>query len=332
MNPPSDLFDQVAAFPNLLAAWGRARRGKGHRASVDRFHFRLEPELLRLRCALLEGTWRPGPFSAFEVRDPKPRVIHAAPFPDRVLHHALVGMLEPWFESWFDEDSFACRKGKGIDAALRRALHLCRKARWVLKTDIEKCYPSIPQDRLKALLAERFSDPRLLELLGRIIDHGGSKGRGLLIGNLTSQWLANLYLDQIDRYVRRELKPAGYIRYMDDFALFAKDRKALREMQDRLGRWVLEVLGLRLKKKVTQIHRAAAGFPFLGFRVAPRGLSVRRATWTRFRRRLGERWHWLCRGQITTEEFAARVQSLFAHLDRAATRGLRRKEVPATEI
>ncbi len=129
MKRVNGLFEPVADFGNLYHAYLRARRGKRDRLAVERFTVELEPELLRLRCELLDGSYRPGPFVSFEIEDPKPRIIHAAPFRDRVLHHAIIGVLEPHFERWLDFDSYACRKRKGVDAALRRAVELTRESR-----------------------------------------------------------------------------------------------------------------------------------------------------------------------------------------------------------
>ena len=137
------LFESIASFENLYQAYQRARRGKKSRASIDRFAFDLEPELLRLRRELLEGTYRPGEFVTFTIHDPKTREIAAAPFRDRVLHQAILGVLEPHLEPTLDADSYACRKGLGMDAALRRAQAVTRRSSWVLKSDIKSCFPSV---------------------------------------------------------------------------------------------------------------------------------------------------------------------------------------------
>ena len=281
---------------------------------------------------LLDGAYRPGAFTAFVIQDPKERVIHAAPFRDRVLHHALVRVWEPFLERRFDNDSYACRKGRGMDAALNRARAFTRKAAFVLKTDIEKCYPSIDHAVLMGILRETFKDGRLLDLLAILIDHGGDRGRGLPIGNLTSQWFANLYLDRVDRFIRHELKPSGYVRYMDDMALFGTDRHFLAESRRRLGDWIGDKLLLRLKEKATQIHATRTGWPFLGFRVLPSGLRLRRQTWRRFVKRLGLRYHLFERGRLSLREYTASVECMIAHQRRADAVGLRRKEMRTAEL
>jgi retron-type reverse transcriptase len=247
------LFEAIASFENLYRAFTRASRSKRHRESVDRFSFRLEGELLRLRAELKSGTYRPGPMREFTIEDPKRRKIRAAPFRDRVLHHAVMGVLEPHFERWLDSDSYACRKGKGTDAALRRAVVLSRRGSWVLKTDVESFFATVDHGILKGLLARRLKDPRLLELLGSIIDHGGNidhggdtdhgtktgmGAKGLPIGSLTSQWLANLYLAPLDRFVREALQPRGYLRYMDDFAVIADGKETLKKIRREVETWL----------------------------------------------------------------------------------------------
>jgi len=319
------LFDEIASFANLHAAYRRARRGKGDRRSVQRFARELETELLTLRDELQADTWRPGPFVRFRIHDPKTRTISAAPFRDRVVHQAVMGVLEPCFERWFDHDSHACRKGRGLDAALARAVHHSRRCAWVLRSDIRACFPSMDVTRLAAELRRRFRDRRLLALLERILDHGAdTHGRGLPIGNLTSQWLANLQLDALDRHVRQALKPAGYLRYMDDFALFAGEREAARALRDALRTWVPEHLGLELNPRQTQLFEVRRGWPWLGFRVTPAGLALRHGNWRRMRKRLGERHHAWRRGQIDAAGLQQAAASMLAHASRGRSLGLRR--------
>ena len=326
------LFDRVVSLESLYAAYLRARRGKRSRESVDRFSFGLERELLLLRTELRSGEYRPGAFVVFEILDPKLRTIHAAPFRDRVLHHAIIAEMEPHLERSFDGDSCACRRHKGMDVALRRAVELARRSRWVLKADIERCFPSIDHRVLKEMLRRRFKDRRLLELLGRIIDHGGSGRRGLPIGSLTSQWFANVYLDRLDRFVRQALRPAGYLRYMDDFVLFGGDREWLRAKRVELRSWLAEELRIRLKDRVTQIHSTARGWPFLGFSVSRGGLRIRRVTWGRLQRRMGATYHEYRRGRVSLQELVRSVECRVAHMRRAPTDGLRLKEMRMTEL
>jgi hypothetical protein len=318
------VLERVTAFAALRAAYRRAARGKGGRVSAERFAYDLEPELLRLQDELRAGTWRPGPTVQFVIHDPKRRVITVAPFRDRVVHHALVAAIAPTLERGMDADSYGCRVGKGTDRALARAQELARRAPWALRSDVQAFFASVPHAPLLTQLARLFKDQALLDLLARIVRAGGGhNGRGLPIGHLTSQWLANLYLTLLDREVRALPGVRGYVRYMDDLILFG-DRGALLTARGHLPE-LLAGLGLTLNRRVTQLHRCRGGFPFLGFRVrAGAPLRLRRASWRRTRAHLRTRERAFRRGQLDEAGLQACAVSALAHTDRAASQGLRR--------
>ena len=304
------LFEQVATFAALRAAYDRARRGKAGRLAVERFARRLEPELLRLEAELQAGTWAPGPTVTFEVWDPKRRTITVAPFRDRVVHHALIAAIGPHLERGMDPDSFGCRVGKGTDAALARAVALARRHPWALRADVAAFFASVPHDPLLDQLARLFKDPRLLALVDRIVRAGAgpdTPDRGLPIGHLTSQWLANLFLTPLDRALRALPEARGLVRYMDDLIVFGQARAHLRRVRPALEA-ALGGLGLTLNARVTQAHRARDGFPFLGFQVEARGgLRLRAKTWRRLRRAIAARERLLRRGGGGAREAGAEV-------------------------
>jgi len=210
-----NLWPQVASFENLLLAAQAALRGKRKRPDVARFLVDLEPELLSLRRELLEGAYHPGAYRSFTVREPKPRLISAAPFRDRVVHHALTRVLDPIFEKRFAPNSYACRKGFGTHRAIRRAKQGCEDSPFVLKCDVVKYFPSIDHEILKGLLARVIKCRPTLELASNIIDHSNpqvesiayfpgddlftpfERRRGLPLGNQTSQFFANVYLNPL---------------------------------------------------------------------------------------------------------------------------------------
>ena len=332
MKRAGGLFDSLASFENIYLAYLKARRGKRHRESVDRFGFHLEGEILRLQKDLEEGRYEPGRMMEFTILDPKRRKIHASPFRDRVLHHAILNVTEGVFERALDHDSYACRKGKGTDAALRRAVVLSRRGGWVLKTDVETFFATVDHGILKGLLERRFKDQRLLDLLGRIIDHGGACARGLPIGNLTSQWFANLYLGPLDRFVRERVRPRGYIRYMDDFALVGGSREGVQGMLRGLAAWLRRELKLELKQSATHIHETPAGWPFLGFRVFPSGLRVHPRSWRLWKKRHQATYHDYERGRVSLEDLVRSTECRIAHLQRARCDGLQRKEMRWAEL
>ena len=272
MRRAKHLFEGVADFGALVEAAGRAAKGKRRQPHVARFLMDLEPEVLRLRRELLDGTWRPGRYRVFSVRDPKPRTICAAPFRDRVVHHALCAVLEPVFERYAVPDSFACRPGKGTLAALRRAQQHARRHAYFGKLDVRRYFSTLDHAALRRLLRRLFADPRVLGLLDRVLDAGapGSPpGKGLPIGNLTSQHLANLYLGPLDHYVKETLRVPGYARYMDDVLVFGPDRRTVRAWLEEIERFAGERLRLVLKPEATVLAPVTEGVPFLGFRIFP---------------------------------------------------------------
>jgi retron-type reverse transcriptase len=220
MKRSGGLFEKIIAFDNLLLAARKAQRGKRHRTSVAHFLFHLEPQILTLQEELRAGTYRMQPYHTFTIYEPKQRQICAAAFRDRVVQHALCTVLDPLFEASFIHDTYACRRGKGTHAAVRRAQQFARKFPYVLKCDVRKYYDSIDHAVLKALLRRQLKDTACLALLDHIIAHplpGSRPGKGLPIGNLTSQYFANLYLGELDHLVKERLRCKGYVRYMDDF-------------------------------------------------------------------------------------------------------------------
>jgi len=312
-------FADVADFLALTRAARRAARGKALTAEAAGFLFDLEIECLQLERELRSGLYRPGPYRTFRIRDPKPRTISAAPFRDRVVHHALCAALEPAFEARSDPDSFACRTVKGTVAALRRVEALTREAPYCLCLDIEHCFESIDHGVLGAQLREVAHDEALLALAGRFIAAGapGSPpGRGLPIGNLTSQHFANFHLTVLDRAVRALPGVRGYVRYMDDLRVFG-ERGELRAVRAALEAFVPGTLGLTLKARATRLLPVACGVPFLGF-VVYRGTT--RLDGARVRRfRAGLR-------RAALEPVARRAaiaQSLCAWVALADTAGLR---------
>ncbi|MGH9847015.1 MAG: RNA-directed DNA polymerase, partial [Blastocatellia bacterium] len=211
-------------------------------------------------------------------------------------------------------DTFACRPGKGTHAAVRRAQAFARGHRYYLQCDVRKYFPSISHDVLKALLRRQIKDARVVELLDRIIDHplptAVEAGRGLPIGNLTSQYFANLYLGELDHFVKERLRVKGYLRYMDDFLLFGADKRHLRELHAAIQAFVGEKLCLELKEEATTIAPVSQGTRFLGFRVFPQLVKLTGEKWRRFRHRVQSLEEDFSAGLITEDELARSVGSM----------------------
>ena len=299
------MWPQVTSFANLLGAARAAALGKRSRPDVARFLFNLEPHLLALRGELLNGTYRPGKYETFTVFDPKERRIAKAPFIDRVVHHALTRVVEPIFERRFSPYSFACRKGMGTHAALDVAKKGVRHCRFALKLDIRKYFASIDQSILNQALARVVKCRPTLQLAAMIIDGFETEFGpleyfpgddllsplehkvGLPLGNQTSQFFANVYLDVIDQMVQHQMRPAFFVRYVDDLLLFDDSKERLREMLAEIGT-ALEPLRLRLHPSKSRIHRCGDGVSFLGWRLFPDRTRLGRDNVVRFQRRMKE--------------------------------------------
>jgi len=304
-------LEQIAEPENLREAFLRAARGKGHRGEVIAFRANLDAELAAVRTDLLAGTVAVGKFSAFTIHEPKERRIHAPCFRERVLHHALVGPCEGDFERWLIDDSFACRRGKGRERALRRAEHHAGKHEWFLKLDVAKYFDSISHAVLLGEVRRRFRDARVVALWERIVSaYAHTPGCGLPIGALTSQHLANFFLGRADRFAKETLRVPGYARYMDDMALWG-DREQLRPARVAMENFLRDELGLKLKEN-WHLQPTRRGMDFIGYRVGPHGSRLARAS----RRRFVRKWIALERaresGAVGDSEAQRRVLALTA--------------------
>ena len=289
-----------------MLAYRKARRGKRDRPDVAAFEFGLERNLLALHSELNEQTYCPGPYRAFTIREPKARLISAAPFRDRVVHHALMNVLEPILDARLISDCYACRKGKGTHAALDRYTHYARRFRYVWHGDIRKYFQSIDHEVLKDILERIVKDPGVLWLAAKIIDASNAqeevqswfphddlltpatRRKGLPIGNLTSQWLANLYLDPYDRFVKQTLRAPGYVRYCDDFCLFDYGKGVLNSRMER-SRDFLSGLRLELNPKHLMVESVVSGITFLGMKIFPGHRRIASAKLARSIRHLKKR-------------------------------------------
>ena len=330
MKRTGNLWAQVVGWENLTESARVAARGKRSRPDVARFLHEIESNLCSLQRELEDGSYRPGGYRTFWIHDPKPRLISAAPFRDRVVHHALTRVLEPVFEPRFTAHSFASRKGFGQHRALTLAREACRRYRYVLKCDIRKYFPSIDHAILKDLIARVIKCPRTLELAGRIIDGSNEqeeaigyfpgdslftpfeRRRGLPIGNQTSQFFANVYLNPLDHFAMRELRPGLYLRYVDDFVLFGSDKSELHRMAERI-REFLERLRLSPHERKFRVYSCGEGVTLLGWRILPGQMRLARPNVIRMRRRLKKMAALYHAGRLQFEQLRRRVHSWLGH-------------------
>lgn len=252
----------VADWHSLTAAFWQASRGKAARADVAAFRANLDRELAALRREILDGSVRVGEMRAFRIHDPKPRLIYAPAFRERVLHHALMAHAGSVLDRALVFDTYACRVGKGAIAAVRRCQQHARRFPWYAKLDIRAYFASIDHAVLLAMLRRKFKDRPLLDLMARIIDaYHHRPGKGLPIGALTSQHFANSYLSGLDRLLLEGCRVRGMARYMDDVVWWAGSREAARETLKIASAFVREKLLLEIKEPV-QIGRSAGGLSF----------------------------------------------------------------------
>ena len=342
MKTHKHLYPQITSFDNLYLAFKAARKGKRARPDIAEFEFNLEENLLDLQKELQEDIYTPGKYRSFHINDPKPRLISAAPFRDRVVHHALCRVIEPLFDRRFIEDTYACRKGKGTHAAIDRAQYFSGQYPYVLKCDIEHFFPRMDHQVLYQQFTRVIADEQTLRLCKLILDGGAGihrdvepayfagddlfsslRPRGLPIGNLTSQFWANVYLNPLDHFIKRDLKCPAYVRYVDDALLFAKDKNDLHAWRLAAIQF-LAAQRLTLHENEAQVFPTHTGIPFLGWRVYPDHLRLKRRNGVAFQRRYAALRRKYQRGRIPREKMDASVRGWIAHVQHGQTWGLRR--------
>lgn len=336
-------YTDVHDWPNLLWAHAKARKGKRGRDPAARFEFRLEDNLIAIQDELRSKTYRPGGYDSFYIHEPKRRLISAAPFRDRVVHHALVNVIQPVFEQSFISDSYANRIRKGTHRAIERAQVFARRFRYVLACDVQQFFPAVDHSILRRILARKIKDPGVMWLAGQILDSGNgllrdsydmiyfpgddlfaiNRPRGLPIGNLTSQFWANCYLNSFDHFVKRELRSPGYLRYVDDMLLFHDDKQRLWEYRQRIIERMAR-LRLTIHDRRAGVHETRAGIPFLGFVVFPHKRRLKRRRGVDYARRLRRLSIAFGEGRISMEAVKQSVQGWVNHAGFGDTKSLRR--------
>lgn len=276
---------------NVWGAWKEFAKGKRRRPAVAAFEIDAARSVLHTANELAAEAWQPRGYRVLRITDPKRRIVAAAPVRDRVVHHAIHRVLAAQWNRGFSAQSFACLPARGSHAALRSFLGDMRRFRFVLHLDIQRYFYSIDRSRLMAILARRLPEPALCRLISRILESGAGLyrrsevvqwlgwsepmplGRGLPIGNLTSQWWGNVYLDGLDHFVQRWVRPGSYQRYMDDFVLFADCADELLFARDVIADWLLLERGLMLKDPHRTPRRTDRTQVYLGYRVSRRGFA-----------------------------------------------------------
>jgi RNA-directed DNA polymerase len=333
-----NIYNQIYEFENLYSAYKKARKGKRGKKAVCEFEYDLEKNLFELQKDLKNETFRFSGYNEFIVTDPKERTISAAPFRDRVVHHAICNFLEPIMDKTLVDQTYACRYNKGSHRAIAKAVNYVRKYKYVLKLDVKKYFFSIDHEILLEKLKKKISDKKLLQLIKLLLDthdtgeeyYMGFKGdtlfeyarkKGLPIGNLTSQLFANFYLNEIDRLICEKLKIKSFVRYMDDIIIFS-DSKV--ELTSALKAIVnnLESIRLKLNENKSMIINLKNGLSYLGFHIYRNRVKILRSNLNRFIYRMKKYARLLKEGQIQLESILLSLNSWLGFIGKERYIGL----------
>lgn len=280
------LFDSMTEFLNLRDAFYLSIKGKRGKAAVELFESALEVNLFSISEELYNETYEFGPYQSFYVNEPKKRLIESAKFRDRVVHHAICMKLNPIYFPQFYKYSFACIPGRGTHSAML-TLHKWVKGSgrgYFLKCDIRKYFPSVNRFILLDILKKTLADEKLLRLLEKLILTAPQTG--IPIGNLTSQLFANLYLNELDQYVKRNLQEPYYIRYMDDFVFLVNSHEEAVVLRQKVEEFVVQTLQLELSPEKVHIGRVEDGLPFVGYCLTQKSIRIRGGSLRRCRKKV----------------------------------------------
>lgn len=330
METYSDIFKRIISQENLFSAWEEFRKGKQHKLDVQRFEFDLERNVFQLHWDLKDKTYKHGPYEGFYIREPKVRNIHKATVRDRVLHHAIFKMLNPLFEPTFIPHSFSCRIGKGTHKGVLAVEQMLRKESrnytdpcFVLKCDVKKFFDTVNHSVLLEILSKRIIDQDALWLLKEIIGSYATgyvnllERKGLPIGNLTSQFFANIYMNEFDQFVKHTLKINSYARYTDDFVIISKDREYLRKLVSQIRGFLKNQLSLELHPRKIGIWKFHQGIDFLGCVALPHYRVLRMNTRRRIFRKVKERVGQYRNAMINNDKLNQSLQSYLGVLSHA---------------
>lgn len=320
MKRHGNLYKKIVSDENTLEAYKSARRGKSGMANVRKFDRDISGNLKKIQLSLANKTFRTSDYQTKEVYEPKKRTIYVLPFaPDRIVQHATMRVIEPIWDGLFIHESYACRTGKGIHAGSIRTMEYVRKYRYCLKCDISKFYPSVNHDVLFDIVRRKIKCPDTLWLLHNII-YSVPGGKNVPIGNYTSQWLGNLYLNELDTFVKQECRIKSYLRYCDDFCLFGDDKSRLRDVGEMMRVFLWDRLRLTYSK--CDLFPVTRGVDFLGYRHFPKYILLRKSTAKRVRRKIKAIPSMLSANRITKDQARSIIDSYWGWMRWANTRNL----------
>lgn len=321
------MYQEVISLENLFQAWDEFKKGKRKKIDVGFFEKHLEDNIFELHGELAHKTYRHSAYIDFFIRDPKVRHIHKASVQDRVLHHALFRGINPIFEASFISSSYSCRKGYGTHKGFNQLVSYARKVSknysglcWALKCDVRKFFDSVDHEILLGLIERKVKDPELLWLIRTIVESYHTEiGKGLPLGNLTSQLFANLYLNSLDQFIKHKLKVRHYVRYADDFILLNRDKEALVQILPEIERFLRDTLKLQLHPRKVSLRKLQWGIDFLGYVALPYHEVMRTKTKRRIYRKLMEGVKEYKADMIDSEALNQSIQSYLGILKHANT-------------
>lgn len=314
------LFERIADLENLRQAYLKARRGKSWHRAVSTFERDVDGNLLRIHGSILAKTFTTSSYTVKEIYEPKRRLIYVLPFaPDRIVQHAIMNVLEPIWDKLMIPTSYACRQGLGGHAGSRKTMEHVRRYRYCLQGDVSKFYPSMDHEVLAGIVRQKIKCRDTLWLLDNII-HSVPGGTNVPIGNYTSQWFGNLYLNELDQWLKHRHRVRAYVRYCDDFCLFHDDKTVLRYMAGEIRTFVADRLKMRLSK--LNLFPVEQGVDFLGYRHFPSYILLRKRTARRVKARLRALPGLLASGRIGLERYRSSIASTMGWLKWANTHNL----------
>lgn len=302
-----NVWGKIIEKDNIAYAYKKAKKGKSKYNAVRYFEAHTEECLKEVQRLLTTKEFTTAEYKIKIIKEPKEREIFVLPFfPDRIIQHAVINILEPYFVKMFIPESYACIEGRGIHKGSLKIMEYVRKNKYCLKMDIRKFYPSINHDILMKIIERKIGDKNLLWLLNNIVRSIPGE-KNVPIGNLTSQWFGNLYMNELDKFVKHTLKVKCYLRYCDDFALFSNDKKLLNEIKFKIIEFLETELKLSLSK--CDLFRTTQGVDFLGYRHFKDYILIRKSTVKRVKKRLERVKRAYLRGRMPHDKFRSIIAS-----------------------
>lgn len=342
MKRHGNLWNDLVSFENIYKAAMKAKKRKRWKNSFLYFQKDFEPNLIHIQDSLITKTYQPGSYKKFLIYEPKRREISAAPYRDRIVHHAICNCIEPIFQRTFIDQSFSNQKGKGTHKAVELYRQYAFNNLYVLKCDIKKYFPSIDHKILKNLIQRKIKDKQVLELINLIIDNSNQqepifeyfegdtlftpyeRRKGIPIGNLTSQFFANVYLNPLDHFVKETLGCKSYIRYVDDFVLLDNDKRKLIEYLRKIEKFLAKYR-LKLHERKVVLTPTQKGIKFLGYKVFPNRIELKTENIRRYKMRMKKYRTEFKEKKITLEKIKQSMASWGGYVKHASSKNIGNK-------